>query len=116
MRSTRAKARQNLQVATVNTALERELLGLEPEPGPKTTFEFELGGLPVIAYVAPGPQGADVWCQAIVCPTDLGRRFRGAAILHERWKFGGALAHFWLERLAGKYLQAQSSDGYHGFA
>lgn len=110
----RAKARQNLQVATVNTALERKLMSLEPEPEPSATFEFMLGELPVIAHVIPTSEGAEVLCQAIVCPTELGRRCAGSTIFHEWRRFGTAVTNFWLESLAGKHLQPQSYYTYRG--
>jgi hypothetical protein len=46
--STREKARENLQVAAVNAALEQQLITLECAPVETAKFEFELAGLPVL--------------------------------------------------------------------
>ena len=85
--STRARARQNLQAATVNAALERGLITLECEPVEPATFAFELAGLPVLAHVHEA--GFDeVSVKAIVAPTRLGREFIACAIHHEHRRFG----------------------------
>ena len=47
--SIRGKARQNLLVATVNVAVERQLITLDCQPFKAARFEFELAGLPVLA-------------------------------------------------------------------
>jgi hypothetical protein len=109
--STRAKARQNLLVASINTALERGLITLECEPFESATFEFELAGLPVIARVH--DIGFDeVSVKTIVNPTKLGRKYTSCTIWHEFRKFGVACASGDLERRTGKYLQTVGS--YHG--
>ena len=52
--SIRGTARQNLLVATVNVALERQLITLDCQPFKAARFEFELAGLPVLAHVSDG--------------------------------------------------------------
>lgn len=52
--SIRGTARQNLLVATVNVALERQLITLDCQPFQAARFEFELAGLPVLAHVSDG--------------------------------------------------------------
>jgi hypothetical protein len=39
-------------VATVNVALERQLITLDCQPFKAARFEFELAGLPVLAHVS----------------------------------------------------------------
>jgi uncharacterized protein YndB with AHSA1/START domain len=79
--STRTTARQNLVVASINTALERGLITLECEPFKPATFEFNLGPYPVVAHI--NDAGFDeVNVKAIVCPTELGRRTLRCAVLH----------------------------------
>jgi hypothetical protein len=51
MISARSQARLNLQVTTVNIALERQLLSLECLPVAKATFEFEINGYPAAIYL-----------------------------------------------------------------
>ena len=50
--SIRGTARQNLLVATVNVALERQLITLDCQPFKAARFEFKLAGLPVLAHVS----------------------------------------------------------------
>ncbi len=107
----RATARQNLLVATINTALERGLIMLACEPVESATFEFNLGPYPVIARV--NDAGFDeVSIKAIVNPTELGRRTAQCAVYYEFRRFGEATTFAWLERRTGKYLQ--SGVEYHG--
>lgn len=109
--STRARARQNLLVAAINTALERKLITLECEPVTSAVFEFNLGPYPVIASVA--DIGFDeVSIHAIAQPTLQGRRLISATIFNNYYKFGHAWTCGWLERRTGKYLQ--SGVSYHG--
>jgi hypothetical protein len=109
--SHRATVRQNLLVATVNTALERGLIALECEPVTSAVFEFNVETYPVIASVADA--GFDeVAIHAIVNPTDLGRQTAQCAVLYEWRRFGEATTFAWLERRSGKYLQ--SGVNYHG--
>ena len=95
--SIRGKARQNLLVATVNVALERQLITLDCQPFKAARFEFELAGLPVLAHVSDGSFD-EVQVGVIVCPTELGRRFGDATIPHAHPKFGAATTFGWLER------------------
>jgi hypothetical protein len=109
--NSRTKARQNLLVASVNTALERGLITLECEPVTSTKFEFNIGPHPVIAYVSDA--GFDeVSIHATVNPTELGRRMVSCAVWHGWRRFGEATTFAWLERHSGKYLQ--SGVEYHG--
>jgi hypothetical protein len=103
--SNKAKARQNILVSVVNTALERGLLSLSPAPLEPTTFEYTLAGLPVIAEIH--DVGFDeVHLYAHCCPTAVGRRHVGAFHHSYNWKrFGEAWAFGCLERRTGKYLQ-----------
>jgi hypothetical protein len=55
--STRATARQNLLVAAINTALERDLITLECEPVTSTVFEFNIGPYPVSVPCGTGSGG-----------------------------------------------------------
>ena len=101
---TRAKARQNLQVATVNVALERRLITLDPAPFKTSNFEFELAGLPILARVRDA--GFDeVSVHAMVAPSKLGRNFIGVGLLHWRRTLCAAYVTGCLERRDGKYLQ-----------
>jgi hypothetical protein len=52
MNPQRAVAKQNLLVATVNTALERGLITLECRPVASVAFEFNIEMYPVVASVA----------------------------------------------------------------
>jgi hypothetical protein len=105
MMNEKAKARQNLLVATVNAALKQKLITLDCEPVVAATFQFELGGLPVIASVSDA--GFDeVSVKAIVAPTELGRRLVRSAVHYEFRKFGEATVFAWLERRSDKYLQS----------
>jgi hypothetical protein len=109
--STRAIARQNLLVATINTALERGLITLECEPVASAVFEFIIGPHLALAYVSDA--GFDeVAIHAIVNPTKLGREFISCAIHHEFRRFVEATTFAWLERRSSKYLQ--SGVDYHG--
>jgi hypothetical protein len=77
--STREKARQNLQVAAVNAALEQQLLTLECAPVETAKFEFALAGLPVLVCLHDA--GFDeVGFYVMVAATELGRK------LHRRWR------------------------------
>jgi hypothetical protein len=76
--SIRTRAKQNLLVASVNTALERHLLTLQCEPVARTIFEFNIGAYPVIAFVADGGFSTAA-VHAIAKPTELGRRMVGHA-------------------------------------
>lgn len=80
--SIRAIARQNLLVATINTALERQLITLECKPFESTTFEFELAGMPVIARVH-DISFDEISVKAVVCPTELGRKHIECVIWRE---------------------------------
>jgi hypothetical protein len=109
--STREKARQNLQVAAVNAALEQQLITLECAPVETAKFEFELTGLPVLVCLHDA--GFDeVGFYVMVAPTELGRKLHGAGGLHWRRELCAAYAFYWLERRTGKYLQ--SSVNYNG--
>jgi hypothetical protein len=109
--SVRAKARQNALVIVVNTALERRLITLECRPFEPTAFELMIGPYPSIAHVR--DCGFDeVAIKLICCPTDLGRKAVGTAIMCRWQPFGQALANAWLERRTGKYLQ--TTMGYYG--
>src|SRR4051794_9865981 len=82
MKSQRSRARQNLLVAAVNTALERGLITLEREPVTPAAFEFEIAGEPVIASVR--DVGFDeVSVKVMVRPTAQGWKFIHAA--HFLW-------------------------------
>jgi hypothetical protein len=77
VKSTREKARQNLQVAAVNAALEQQLITLECAPVETDKFEFELAGLPAVAWLHDA--GFDeVGFYVMVAPTELGRKLHGA--------------------------------------
>jgi hypothetical protein len=105
--SNKAKARQNILVSVVNTALERGLLTLACEPLVSATFEYTLAGLPMIAEIH--DVGFDeVHLYAYCCPTDLGRTHIGA-FPHEWKRFGAAWTFGCLERRTGKYLQTTVS-------
>jgi hypothetical protein len=107
----RNQARQNLQVAAVNAALERQLITLDCTPVATATFEFELGGLPVLAQVHDA--GFDeVHVNVIVAPTALARQWPTAPVHHQFQRFGAATTFGCLERRDGKYLQTSTS--YHG--
>ena len=41
-------------MATVNVALERQLITLDCQPFKAARFEFELAGMPVLAHVSDG--------------------------------------------------------------
>ena len=100
----RDKARQNLLVAAVNVALERQLITLDCQPIETTIFEFELAGLPVLASVT--DIGFDeVSVKTLVAPTELGRSFIKTALFHGSRRFGAATAWGVLERQSGGYLQ-----------
>ena len=106
-----AKAARNLLVAAINTAIERQLLTLSCEPVTETTFEFELAGRQVTAWI--DDAGFDeVSVHAIVDPTPPGRDHLRAALNRDHRNCGGACALGWLERRSGKYLQTGAS--YHG--
>jgi hypothetical protein len=114
IKSNALRARQNLLVAALNTALARRLITLECEPVEEAIFEFALDGHPVIAYIKDA--GYDEVTVHVTCrPTDLGLKFKNS-IMSEWRRFGEAVAHGWLERRTGKYLQSPSSgrDNYHG--
>jgi hypothetical protein len=111
MISTRVKIRENLLVSAVNIALERELITLACEPVVAATFEYELGGLPILAHVS--DIGYDeVSLHINCCPTELGREFIRSSHHYEWQKFGQVLAWGCLERRTGKYLHTAVS--YHG--
>lgn len=103
--SPKAKAREALLVSAINTALERGLIELESSDSVKKgSFEFQLGGLPVLAYVSSSDY--EIWVQVMVDPTELGRQCLSAGISHQRrQKYAGAMSAGWLERQRGKYLQ-----------
>src|SRR5262245_28313344 len=79
--TTRAKARLNLQVATVNVALERQLITLDPAPVEAANFEFELAGLPVRARLHDAGF-EEVGFHVMVAPTEGGRESPVAGYLH----------------------------------
>jgi hypothetical protein len=111
MTSVRRRAKQNLQVAAVNEALDRNLFTLERGPVESATFEFTIGSHQAIASIRDGGHD-EVQFTAVVDPTELGREFLGCPITHEHLRFGRATTGFWLERRIGKYIQACAS--YHG--
>jgi hypothetical protein len=103
--STREKARQNLQVAAVNAALEQQLITLESAPVETAKFEFELADSPVLVCLHDA--GFDeIGFYVMVAPTELGRKFHGAGGILWRRELCAAYAFFWLERRTGKYLQS----------
>jgi hypothetical protein len=102
--STRAKAKQNLLVATANVAIERHLITLQCEPVVKGTFDFMIGPYPVIGYVSDAGYD-EVTLKAIVCPTELGRKHPTIFLCHRDPRFCEASACGYLERRDGKYLQ-----------
>jgi hypothetical protein len=88
--STREKARENLQVAAVNAALEQQLITLECAPVETVKFEFELAGLPVLVCLHDA--GFDeVGFYVMVAPTELGRKLHGAGGRHWRRALCAAL-------------------------
>jgi hypothetical protein len=103
--SLRHRARQNLLTAALNVAIERGLISER-----KTTFEFELDGLPIIACVTADPDEIGVW--VIAQPTEFGRRFACALITgYRRALIGAATACGWLDLGSGRFLDI--SGGFH---
>jgi hypothetical protein len=100
--SLKAKARQNLLVATVNAALEQGLITLDCAPVSSATFEFTINGHPVIAYVH--DIGFDeVSIKATVCPTPYGRQYvaSASATSYRFRRLGEGIVNGWLERRSG---------------
>ena len=102
--ASRATAKRNLLAAAISIAIERHLICEQ-----RTTFEFQLAGLPVLACVRGDADEIVIW--TIVEPTELARRFACTLISHRRALFGAAVAVGWLDKQSGKFLQV--SGDYH---
>jgi hypothetical protein len=98
----RAMARQNLLVAAVNAALEQKLITVT-----KASFEFTLGGYPVIAYVNDAGFD-DVMVRTICRPTKWGRDCVHYSVGGDWPRYGDALS---VGRLVDQHLQ---NYYYHG--
>jgi hypothetical protein len=123
----RTLAKQNLQVAAVNAALQQKLITLEYKPPPAEAFfrncepaadpvfDFTVAGYPALGSLHDVGAG-EVSFHAYACPTELARRTARAGndplhLWHGWRRFGGAMTTFYFGRRRGKHLLAGDDFG-----
>lgn len=95
-------------VRTINEYLRRNLMSLEPEETPEiaTRLEFEIDGIPAVAF-AEGIANGEVTFSTALWPKRKGMDFIATAALNpsQRRAMGDFYVRGWLEREDGKWLQ-----------